>query len=59
MQACSGTPEKTLADEVARDYPNTKIIPYPLLIADEQDTLGLIDDILNSWGRLGSPSSTT
>ncbi len=35
------------------ECPNTKIIPYPLLIADEQATLTLIDDILNAWGRSG------
>ncbi len=28
------------------------MIPYPLIAADEQSTLGLVDDILNAWGRL-------
>lgn len=32
--------------------PNTKIIGYPFNVAKEEETLGLIDDILNSWGRL-------
>lgn len=32
--------------------PVTKIIPYPLHTSSESDTLALIDDILNAWGRL-------
>ncbi|KAL8943527.1 MAG: hypothetical protein Q9216_000985 [Gyalolechia sp. 2 TL-2023] len=30
----------------------TKIIPYPLSPSSEDSTLALIDDILNTWGRL-------
>ena len=41
-----------LAAEVNKDFPNTKIIGYPLDIANEQDTLSLIDDVLNACGRL-------
>ena len=41
-----------LAADVNKEYPNTKVIGYPLDIANEQDTLGLIDDVLNACGRL-------
>ncbi|KAG6999249.1 hypothetical protein G7Y79_00036g072050 [Physcia stellaris] len=37
---------------LAESHPNTKIIPYPLSLSDEQATLALIDDVLNAWGRL-------
>lgn len=40
-----------LADEVHQEFPNTKVIGYPYKLANEEDTLGLIDDVLNSWGR--------
>lgn len=39
--------------------PNTKIIPYPYNPASEEDTLALIDDILNTWGRLDIWTSST
>jgi len=41
-----------LIDQVAKDNPNTKIISYPFSVAKEEETLGLIDEVLNSWGRL-------
>ena len=34
------------------DVPATKIIPYPFSPSSEPDTLALIDDVLNAWGRL-------
>jgi NAD(P)-dependent dehydrogenase (short-subunit alcohol dehydrogenase family) len=34
------------------DHPSTTIIPYPYDPTSEESTLGLIDDLLNSWGRL-------
>jgi len=37
---------------VAQLYPNTKVIGYPYNITSESDTLALIDDVLNAWGRL-------
>jgi hypothetical protein len=40
-----------LVEEVEKKFPNTKIIPYPYKHVDEQETLGLLDDVLNSWGR--------
>ena len=42
----------SLIEAVAADSPNTKIIGYPFNVAKEEETLGLIDDVLNSWGRL-------
>jgi len=41
-----------LIESVATEYPKTKIIGYPFNVAKEDETLTLIDDILNSWGRL-------
>jgi NAD(P)-dependent dehydrogenase (short-subunit alcohol dehydrogenase family) len=38
--------------EVAKHFPNTKVIGYPFNVAKEDETLGLIDEVLNSWGRL-------
>jgi len=42
----------TLIETVAKDSPNTKIISYPFNVANEEETLGLIDDVLNAFGRL-------
>lgn len=39
-----------LVDEVEAQFPNTKVIGYPYGLKEE-DTLQLIDDVLNSWGR--------
>ncbi|EMF17051.1 NAD(P)-binding protein [Sphaerulina musiva SO2202] len=55
IYACSSTPSDDFArveQDVNKQYPNTKVIGYPFKLADEQDTLGLIDDVLNAWGRL-------
>jgi len=55
LPACSdasGPEFDKLAEDVARDHPNTKIVGYPYRFATEEDTLALIDDVLNSWGRL-------
>lgn len=53
IYACTRTANEDTSRIVSsEDHPNTKIIPYPLIAADEQATLTLIDDILNSWGRL-------
>lgn len=41
-----------LISMLSTSHPNTKIIPYPLSLSDEQATLVLIDDVLNAWGRL-------
>lgn len=42
----------TLLETLASTSPNTKIIPYPFNVAQEDETLALIDDVLNTWGRL-------
>ncbi|KAK7522081.1 hypothetical protein IWZ03DRAFT_108720 [Phyllosticta citriasiana] len=55
VYACSTTPQDQAGDlpaAVNYVHPNTKIISYPLNPATEEDTLTLIDDILNAWGRL-------
>jgi NAD(P)-dependent dehydrogenase (short-subunit alcohol dehydrogenase family) len=41
-----------LISSLASTSPNTKIIGYPFNVAKEDETLTLIDDVLNSWGRL-------
>ncbi|KAI9888484.1 MAG: hypothetical protein M1814_006902 [Vezdaea aestivalis] len=41
-----------LVSEVEKANPNTKVIGNPLNLASEEATLGLIDDVLNAWGRL-------
>ena len=41
--------------EAGKVYPNTKIVGYPYNVANEEDTLALIDDVLNSWGRYLGP----
>lgn len=53
VYACSTAPGDNydaLAAEVNKEYANTKIIGYPFGLKEE-DTLTLIDDVLNSWGR--------
>ena len=42
----------SLSTEINKENPNTKVVDYPLNFANEQDTLSLIDEVLNSWGRL-------
>lgn len=54
VYACSSQPSDdyaALAREVNALYPSTKVIGYPFKLANEEDTLGLIDDVLNAWGR--------
>lgn len=41
---------KEIVDEVHAQHPNTKVIGYPYGLKEE-DTLTLIDDVLNAWGR--------
>lgn len=53
IYACSASPGDNyteLADQVNNEYPNTKVIGYPYGLKEE-DTLTLIDDVLNAWGR--------
>lgn len=59
--ACSDGPSKDyerLADEVSDEFPDTKVIGYPYKLANEEDTLALIDDVLNAWGRYAVLSPT-
>ncbi|KAI4151825.1 MAG: hypothetical protein LQ341_000834 [Variospora aurantia] len=49
--ACSPNPPSSSSSS-SSSFPNTKIIPYPLSPSSEDSTLTLIDDILNTWGRL-------
>lgn len=39
-------------ESLSKSHPNTKIIDYPYSISSDADTLTLIDEALNSWGRL-------
>jgi len=43
---------ESLKEDVAKQSPHTNVIPYPLETSSEPDTLALIDEILNSYGRL-------
>ncbi|KAJ4419880.1 hypothetical protein N0V82_004703 [Gnomoniopsis sp. IMI 355080] len=43
---------QALTATVSKDHPNTKLIPYPFNIAKEEDTVTLIDEVLNAFGRL-------
>ena len=58
IYACSqathvqSTVTSTLLTKVSQSHPNTRIIDYPYSISNEQDTLSLIDEALNAWGRL-------
>ncbi|KAH3989871.1 hypothetical protein HBH98_046670 [Parastagonospora nodorum] len=62
IYACSSSPSEPyseLADAVNAQFPNTKVIGYPYNITSEEATLALIDDVLNSWGRLDIWTSST
>lgn len=48
IYACSPSPQPPSNTSTSA----TKIIPYPLSPSSEDSTLALIDDILNTWGRL-------
>lgn len=50
-QACSDKASTGVGAEVAKFSKNTKIVEFPLHVGDEQDTLALIDEVLNGWGR--------
>lgn len=51
--------DDSLFSSVNEQYPNTKIIGYPYKTTSEEDTLALIDDVLNQWGRLDVWTSST
>jgi hypothetical protein len=53
IYACtSSTSPSGLAATLSKAYPSTKLIDYPYSITSEDSTLTLIDEALNSWGRL-------
>ncbi|EXJ53988.1 hypothetical protein A1O7_09325 [Cladophialophora yegresii CBS 114405] len=53
IYACTANEESSgLPSLLSKQYPNTKIIDYPYSISSEQDTLTLIDEALNTYGRL-------
>lgn len=50
IYACDKT--VTTTTTYSSSNPSTKIIPYPFSIAKEDETIGLIDEVLNAYGRL-------
>jgi hypothetical protein len=51
VYACSDKSSREydqLAQEIKSEFPNTQVIGYPYKLANEEDTLALIDDVLNS-----------
>ncbi|KAH7376541.1 hypothetical protein B0T11DRAFT_324425 [Plectosphaerella cucumerina] len=51
-KTASGESYGPLISRLNERWPNTKIIPYPFNVAKEDETLVLIDEILNNFGRL-------
>jgi NAD(P)-dependent dehydrogenase (short-subunit alcohol dehydrogenase family) len=51
-KAASADSYRRLVDSVGKESPNKKIIPYPFNVAKEDETLVLIDEVLNAFGRL-------
>ncbi|XXG94604.1 hypothetical protein Hte_000861 [Hypoxylon texense] len=43
---------KELVEQLGQEFPNCKVIPYPFHVAKEDETLVLIDEVLNAFGRL-------
>ncbi|KAH6648289.1 hypothetical protein BKA67DRAFT_522132 [Truncatella angustata] len=41
-----------LVEDIGKEFPNSKVIPYPYNVASQEETLVLIDDVLNAFGRL-------
>lgn len=54
VYACSSShsdDDAGLPDAINKEFPNTKVILYPFKNSSEEETLALIDDALNAWGR--------
>ncbi|KAI1661366.1 hypothetical protein F4813DRAFT_226915 [Daldinia decipiens] len=51
-RAASSDLYKELVDTVGKESPSCKVIPYPFHVAKEDETLVLIDEVLNAFGRL-------
>ncbi|KAJ9157351.1 3-oxoacyl-(Acyl-carrier-protein) reductase [Pleurostoma richardsiae] len=43
---------KDLVEILGTEHPNTKVIPYPFNVHKEDETVVLIDEVLNAFGRL-------
>ncbi|KAI9720696.1 MAG: hypothetical protein M1828_005576 [Chrysothrix sp. TS-e1954] len=52
IYACSTSGNNNNIAQVPEEHDNCKILDYPFHVANEEDTLGLVDDLLNAWGRL-------
>lgn len=52
IYACHDSPSTPNFPDLDKNHPNTKIIDYPYSISSEHDTLVLIDEALNDWGRV-------
>lgn len=53
IYACTATDQPSgLQPTLSKLYPKTTVIDYPYSISSEQDTLALIDEALNAWGRM-------
>ena len=52
IYACHDSSSAIEFPELKKQYPQTKVIDYPYSISSEQDTLILIDEALNAWGRV-------
>ena len=52
VYACHESSSTLDFPELKKLHPNTKIIEYPYTISSEQDTLMLIDEALNAYGRV-------
>ncbi|GKT83396.1 3-oxoacyl-(acyl-carrier-protein) reductase [Colletotrichum tofieldiae] len=63
LAACDKTTSdetfQSLVTKVHQEHPNTKVIPYPFNVAKEEETLVLIDELLNAFGRLDIWVSST
>ncbi|KAJ9657707.1 hypothetical protein H2198_004122 [Neophaeococcomyces mojaviensis] len=52
VYACHGLSSPLEFPDLQKLYPNTKVIDYPYSISSEHDTLVLIDEALNAFGRV-------
>jgi NAD(P)-dependent dehydrogenase (short-subunit alcohol dehydrogenase family) len=60
IYACTSIEEQATPEDLEiHSHPNTKVITYPFSTSSEEQTLALIDEVLNSWGRLDIWTSST
>lgn len=52
IYACHDSSSTADLPDLKKLYPNTKVIDYPYSISSEHDTLVLIDEALNGYGRV-------